>query len=144
VAIPVALQLNASPQQMQNMRGVGWLPALDTTSLSQSPPTSSGAACLRRLRERGITPQSQTDRWTAYAACEGFQLYDALLRATSGDSDATAVLAAVPGVMSSYVAAATVEGRIGARGGRIAPTTGRLFAYDTKQQFHYVSGRFEL
>ena len=144
VAIPVALELNAAPAQMQNMRGVGWLPVLDATSRDQSPPTAAGQSCLDRLGQQGVSAKSQADRWTAYSACEGFLLYDAVLRATSGNTDASAVLGAVPSVVSSKIAAATIGAHLGVSGGRVVPTTGRVFAYDSKDQFHYVGGTFRL
>ncbi|MDQ1695681.1 MAG: Periplasmic binding protein [Frankiaceae bacterium] len=144
VAIPVALQLNVAPAQMQNMRGVGWLPVLDTTVRSQSPATPTGNACLKRLRDQGVDAQTQTDRWTAYSGCEVFALYDRLLRATAGNADPAAVLGAVPAVMRSYVAAATIDGHVGVRNGRPTPSVGRIFAYDSAHGFHYVSGSFGL
>lgn len=144
VAAPQALQLNASARQMQNMRGVGWLPVVDTTSRSQSQPTAAGSQCLQRLRSQGVVPQTQPDRWFAYSGCETFTLYDALLRATGGNSAASYVLGAVPQVARSYSAVATVDGREGMHGGRLGPSTGRVFAYDSTHKFHYVSGLFPL
>ncbi len=144
VAIPIALQLNAPPQQMQNMRGVGWIPVLDTTEKAQAPVTPTGRACLQRLRRQGVVTQTATDRWTAYSGCEAFTLYDELLRATSGSSDPAAVLGALPQVGRSYVAAATVGGRLGVSDGRVTPSVGRVFAYDAAHTFHYVSRSFGL
>jgi hypothetical protein len=129
---------------MENMRGVGWLPVLDTSLRSQTPTTPTGRLCLRRLKDQGVTPQSATDVWTAWNACESFVLYDALLRASSGSSDAATLLGLVPAVASSYVSASTVNGRVGTRGGRVVPLKGRIFAFDEERQFHYVGAPFRL
>jgi ABC-type branched-subunit amino acid transport system substrate-binding protein len=144
VAIPVALQLNAPAQQMENMRGVGWLPILDSTDRAQSPTTSQGRDCLRRLKDEGVSAPSNTDLWTAWSGCETFAIYDALLRAASGDADPRTLLGLSPRVASSYVAAATNNGRVGVRDNRIVPTAGRIFAFNAAKQFHYVGNSFRL
>ena len=144
VAIPIALQLNAPAAQMKNMRGVGWLPVLDTSLRSQAPTTSTAGRCLRRLRSQGITPQSNSDQWTAESGCEVFSLYDALLGATRGNADPATLLGALPQTVSSYVAAATVRGVLRAPRNRVAPQLGRIFAFDSAKHFHYVGGTFQL
>ena len=144
VAIPIALQLNAPAPQMQNMRGVGWLPVLDTSLRSQVPATPTAAKCLRRLKDEGVTTQSSTDRWTAWSGCEVFSLYGALLGATRGNADPATLLGVMPQVVPSYVAASTNRGALGTRGNRVAPRLGRIFAFDSAKKFHYVGGTFQL
>ena len=144
VAIPVALQLNAPARQMQNMRGVGWLPVLDTSLRSQVPTTSTAGRCTQRLKGEGVQTQSSTDRWTAWSGCEVFSLYGALLDAARGNADPATLLGALPQVVPSYVAASTNRGALGTRSNRVVPRLGRIFAFDSAKQFHYVGGTFQL
>jgi hypothetical protein len=44
----------------------------------------------------------------------------------------------------SYVSAATNRGALGAPGSRAGPRLGRIFAFDSAKQFHYVGGTFQL
>jgi hypothetical protein len=136
--------LNASPNQMANMRGIGWLPVIDSTERSQSPATSTGRSCLGRLKAQGVVPNSNVDVWTAWSPCDAFSLYDAMLRATAGNAAPRTLLLTLPGVMRSYIAASTIGGATGFIGGRPVPTVGQVFAYDQSHGFHYVGKRFGL
>jgi hypothetical protein len=143
-ALPEALALNMSENQLVNVKGVGWIPMFDTQNLKQAPPTATARGCLDRMKRLGIQPASNTDYATVYGACDSFGVYDALLRATNGDAAARAVLGALGKVGTNYVSASTVDGRVNTSGGRIRPASGRLFAYMLGKGFEYTSGSFPL
>jgi hypothetical protein len=147
VAAPAVLASNIPRGQMQNMRGLGWVPALDSQQPDDAKPTSTGRMCLQRLQKTaGLRPSSAADRYTVYGACDAFALYDTILRTTRGQPGSGAVLAALDAIGRSYVSATTVDGRESF--GR-ARTTGaaaaRLFAFNGGCTcFRYTSSSFTL
>jgi ABC-type branched-subunit amino acid transport system substrate-binding protein len=145
VAAPVALALNMPAGQLANVRGVGWLPLVDSSDPKQTPPTPTGARCLERMKREGITPASNTDHVFIYGACETFSLYDAILRTSAGDARPGAVVAAVKAIGSRYVAAMTIGGKVSMTGGRMRASVGRLFGWvSSRKRFEYTSGTFSL
>lgn len=144
VAAPSALALNMSEEQLVNVRGMGWLPAVDTQNLSQSPPTSTARACLERMKQVGIKPASNTDHFFISAPCDTFTLSDRLLRETKGDASPDALMRALAALGTSFVSASAVEGRTTTSGGRLRPAAGRLFAYTEERGFHYTTAPFAL
>jgi hypothetical protein len=144
-ALPEALALNMSDEQLVNVKGVGWLPAFDTQDLKQAPPTSTARRCLDRMKQLGITPASNTDYANIYGPCDSFGLYDALLRATNGDATPSVLSRAVRDLSDDYVSASTVGGKTTTSGGRIRPSSGRLFAFVAERsRFEYTSTPFAL
>ena len=144
VAAPSALALNMSEEQLVNVRGMGWLPAVDTESLKQSPPTSTARVCLERMKRVGIQPASNTDHYFISAPCDIFTLTDRLLRDTKGDAAPEALMRALAKVGTSFVTASTVDGRTTTSGGQLRPAAGRLFAFTPERGFHYTTAPFTL
>jgi ABC-type branched-subunit amino acid transport system substrate-binding protein len=145
VAAPVALALNMPAGQLANVRGVGWLPLVDSSDPKQTAPTPTGAKCLERMKREGITPASNTDYAFIYGPCEMFSLYDAILRTSGGDGRANAVMGAVKSIGSKYVAAMTIAGKVTMSGGRMRASTGRVFGWvGSRERFEYTSGTFAL
>lgn len=145
VAAPVALALNMSRAQLENVHGVGWLPLVDSADPEQTAPTPTGTRCVDRMEREGVTPSSNTDRLFIYVACDTFTLYDAVLRTSAGDARADAVLAALKQIGSRYVAAMTIGGKVSVAGGRHHASIGRRFAWvKARARFEYTSGSFEL
>lgn len=144
VAAPEALALNVPEGQLVNMRGVGWLPVVDSHDRKQSPPTATGRRCLERMKAEGILPASNTDLAFVYISCDTFALYDAVLRSSGGDPSGSAVLRALDKIGSSYISAFTVGGRVTASGGRMRPVAARIFAYTPNSGFRYTTAAFPL
>jgi len=144
VSFPEALAQNASASQMANMRGVGWVPVLDTENLRQVPATAATKACLARVRSQGVQPQSNTDYAYVYEPCDSFALLDAILRETGGDASYGVVLQGERAVTSRFQAASTVAGQVRVwPDGRLGAATGRLFAF-VDGSFRYTTKRFSL
>ncbi len=145
VAAPVALALNMAEGQLRNVRGVGWLPLVDSHDPKQTSPTPTGAKCLERMKREGITPSSNTDHVFIYGTCDVFSLYDSILRASGGDARANAVLGALKSIGARYVAAMTIGGKVSMSGGRMRAFVGRLFGWvGSRSRFEYASGTFAL
>jgi ABC-type branched-subunit amino acid transport system substrate-binding protein len=144
VSYPEALAQNAAVSQMTNMRGVGWIPVLDTENLAQAPATAATKACLSRVRTQGVQPQSNADYAYVYEPCDAFALLDSILRQTRGDASYGVVLQRQRSVASAFQAASTVGG--GVRlwpDGRLGASTGRLFAF-VDGAFRYTTKPFAL
>jgi hypothetical protein len=144
IAAPAVLALNAPAAQLANMHGVGWLPSADTLNLQQSPPTPTGRRCLDLMKKQGLQPTSNSDYVYIYGPCDSFGLYEAVLKATNGDSTTNTVMRALAAVGKSYVSASTVNGEeaTGASG-RIYAGAARLFAF-VSGKFQYTSDAFKL
>lgn len=142
-AAATILTLNAPAGQLANMRGVGWLPTLDTARQDQLAPSATGRHCLDLLKGRGLVPTSSADFAYAYTVCDSFEFYAALLSATAGDASASAISGAVGQAAGAYVSASTVSGGIRIADGRVGASTGRLFAY-VGSGFAYTSDPFPL
>jgi hypothetical protein len=110
-------EANTPKAQLANAYGVGWIPALD---VGHSPLTGAAAKrCLQDLHSTsGIMPQSAVDRYYAASTCDVFAMYDAVLRADRGASDARSVMAAVGGLGTGFAAAASFGESTDFRGGR--------------------------
>lgn len=143
ISIPEALALNAADTQLANMKGVGWLPVLDTQNLKQAPFTPRARECLTRMQKEGVQPQSNTDYGFVYGPCDSFGLFDAILHATDGDATIAAVIRGTGKVGSSYVSSYTVNGSLRLWNGRIGPAEGRIFAF-VDGLFRYTSPAFNL
>lgn len=144
LAIPTVLALNAPADQLANVHGLGWIPLFDSADPNQTRPTSVGATCLKRVRAQGLQPQSSTDYAYVDLVCDMFNLYDAALRATGGDSTAQVVLRALPAVTRTYSTAATLGGGVApGPGGRPVPGEGCIFGW-VGGRFVYTGAPFSL
>jgi hypothetical protein len=124
-------EANTPKAQLANAVGLGWMPSLDS---SRVPPLlPAGRRCLQDLQKgAGVTPQSPADRVYAFGACDTMGLYDATLRATQGNADVSAVLAAVSALRTGFPAATTYGERTDfSSGRRTGPAQGRIFAWST-------------
>jgi hypothetical protein len=147
VAAPAVLASNIPGAQMQNMRGLGWVPKLDSQNPDDAEPTSTGRMCLHRLqKDAGLRPSSAADYYTVYGACDAFALYDTILRTTRGQPSSGAVLAGLDAIGGSYVSATTVNGRESfGRAHTTGASAGRLFAFNGGCTcFRYTSSSFAL
>ena len=144
VALPAILADNLPQSQLVNMRGLGWIPSVDSQVRSDLRPNASGKRCLARLADQGVQATSNADFYTAYSVCDGFAFLDTSLRTTRGDAGAGAVLASLDAIGSSFVAATTVDGRVTvSRARRTGAGAVRMFAYGGSCGcFHYTSGSF--
>jgi ABC-type branched-subunit amino acid transport system substrate-binding protein len=143
---PAILAANLPPSQLANMRGVGWIPALDTQDRAQLRPTPAASACLSRFKHEGIQPTSNADLNTAYSTCDGFGFSEAVLRATRGNAAEQSFIAALDAIGSSFQAATTVDSRVVvSRSRRAGAGAGRLFAFTGGCNcFRYAGGSFPL
>lgn len=144
VAIPEVLAQNASATQMEHMRGVGWLPMLDSQDQQQVRPDAAARDCVERMHEEGVQPQSNTDFAFVYEPCDTFRLLDALTRAASGEVSLESVQRGERSVADTFRLASTVEGAVRLwHGTDLGPSTGRLFAF-VNGAFRYTSNPFAL
>ena len=144
VAIPEVLAQNAAPTQMEHMRGVGWLPVLDSQDRRQDQPDAAARDCLRRMQKEGVQPQSNTDDAFVYEPCDTFRLLDAIARATNGEVSLAGVMRGERSIADSFVSAITEGGaeRLWP-GGELGPAAGRVFAF-VNGAFRYVGKTFAL
>ena len=77
---------NTPATQLQNAAGLGWLPDVDSDRTKVTRPAQ--VQCLADLRRSGLSPTSPVDRTYGYTACDSFSLLTALLRLTSGSTEA--------------------------------------------------------
>jgi hypothetical protein len=115
-----ALEVNAPRAQMRHLHGFGWLPAVDVNPSHQPGPRSPAQKkCLAMLAKHGLQARQYNDFMTAYAACDGLDLYAAALAA--GADAPKQVADAVAAAEPALAAALTYDGRLrvtsGQRGG---------------------------
>lgn len=144
LAIAEVQAQNDSATQLANMRGVGWLPTLDSEVRQQYAPNAAASDCLSRIRKEGIQPQSNSDYVFVYEPCDTFHMLDAIARASNGQVSVASVLHGKQMLAGSFQDATTLDGavRLWPDGG-LAPSTGRIFAY-VKGAFRYTSKLFRL
>jgi hypothetical protein len=130
-AAPAVQEANTPKAQLANAVGLGWLPSMDTNHVTA--PLPAARRCLQDMKKgAGLTPQGAVDRVYAYGACDTAALYDAALRATQGNADVSAVLAAVAGLGTGFAGAESFGERTDFTGGRrTGPAQGRIFAWST-------------
>jgi hypothetical protein len=128
-AVPAVQEANTPKTQLANAFGLGWMPSTDTNHVT--PALSAARGCLQDLKKgAGVTPQGAVDRAYAFGACDTVGLYDAALRATQGNADVSAVLAAVAALRTGFPGAASYGERTDFSGGRrTGPAQGRIFAW---------------
>lgn len=127
-----ALGTNVPAGQAANMRGFGWLPAIDVTTGRQPPATPAQQKCLDMLRAEGIVPAQYNDFLSAYTTCDALFLYEAALTATRGAADAASVVRAITALGAGYQSPSTLNGRtsFGPRR-RDAPAEYRPWGWDS-------------
>lgn len=144
LAIPEVQAQNGSATQLANMRGVGWLPTLDSEERQQYQPNAPGRDCLNRMRKEGVQPQSNTDYAFVYEPCDTFRMLDAIARASSGEVSLATIVHDKQALAGTFQDASTLDGvvRLWPDGG-LAPSTGRIFAF-VNGAFRYTSQPFAL
>ncbi|MHB2024784.1 MAG: hypothetical protein ACYCO3_15940, partial [Mycobacteriales bacterium] len=137
-------QSGVSSKEIANSRGIGWIPPLDTTDLSQAPPTPSAKACFARLATQGLHPSTETDYATAEEVCDTFAVYQEILQATNGNASAAAVASGMRSLGSRFVSALTLAGKTSFWDHeRLSPAEGRYFTYSAARGgFVYTGAPF--
>jgi hypothetical protein len=144
LAVPEVQAQNGAATQLANMRGVGWLPTLDSQDRQQFQPNAAGRDCLDRMHHEGVQPQSNTDYAFVYEPCDTFRLLDAITRAANGAVSLDSVIQGERTVGGSFESATNLAGRTRLwQGGELGPSTGRLFAF-VNGAFKYTSQPFAL
>jgi hypothetical protein len=101
---------NAPANQMRRFHGFGWVPAVDVDLRHQPyPQTAAQRACVGKLVKHGLRPAAYSDYMTAYATCDGIELYARAL-AASGSTQARGVVEGVLAALPSFVGSATYDG----------------------------------
>jgi hypothetical protein len=120
-------QGSSSPNQLRNMRGLGWLPSID----SQSSPvvTPAAKACVDVIRKNGASPQGPTDFFYAFGACDTVNLLDAVLTRTRGATSRDSVMAAIGALGTGFRAASTFSSQTDFSSHRDGPAVGRIFSW---------------
>jgi hypothetical protein len=100
---------NAPANQMRHYHGFGWMPSVDVDTRHQPyPQTAKQKACIGRLAKHGLQPSQYNDFMTAYAACDGIELYAEAL--ASGSTQAGVVTDRAVAALPSFVGALTYGG----------------------------------
>jgi hypothetical protein len=146
-SFPTTLQAQSGvpEREFANARGIGWIPPNDTVKRDQMTVTAATRACLSRVRAQGLRPSSANDNLTVDSVCDIFDLYDATLHATRGNSSAAAVQQGIRQAGRSHQSALTLGGASSFwDNGRLAPSQARFFQYDSDQGgFVYAGAPFE-
>lgn len=105
-------QGGAAPQeQLKNLHGFGWAPAVDVGPGKQPyKPTPAQAACLAKLRSQGLQPQQFNDFMFAYVTCDSLDLYARALELTGGRTGRAEVRAALERLLPATKGAFTYDG----------------------------------
>jgi len=128
VDVPQVLAPNLDSEALQNIHGVGWLPATDV--LRPGKATSAGQRCLALVARGGIHASSPLDYLSAYAVCDSVFLLERMLQLTQGHADAAALSAAARSSGLGF-GGASVHGGVTAFGQRRdGPARGALFGFD--------------
>jgi len=93
---------NYPADQLRNMRGVGWAPALDVTKPTLTAPAQK--RCLAIMKQYGINVQTGLDAELAFSACDPFFLLEAALAASRGGSEPAALQRAIEAMGSTFSA----------------------------------------
>jgi ABC-type branched-subunit amino acid transport system substrate-binding protein len=126
-----ALTGNVVPGQIVNIQGFGWLPSLDVLPANQPARPAAQQRCLDLLKAQGLVPTQHGDYTAAFLTCDAVFLYEAALKATNGNSDATAISAAIDAMGDRYQSAVTLDGRTRFGGRHDAPALARPWAWNT-------------
>jgi hypothetical protein len=106
-----ALEANAPRAQMRHLHGFGWLPAVDVNPAHQPGPRSPAQKrCLAMLAKHGLQARQYNDFMTAYAACDGLDLYAAAL--DTGAKSPQQVAGAVAAAEPRLAGALTYDGKL--------------------------------
>jgi hypothetical protein len=101
------LEGNAPNDQLANVHGFGWLPAVDVDPSHQPGKRSQAQlSCLALLRSQGITLSGYNDFFGAYTMCDAFALYARAVAQVHGTQGAAVVTALTRLASTSRVAAA--------------------------------------
>jgi hypothetical protein len=124
--------------QVQNMRGVGWISAMDISSPRFTRPEQK--RCIDVMRSQGVALTRQADYVIAFTACDAFFLLEAALKRTGGQSGYSVLGAGIESLGSGFAASA-LTGRTLFRAGRhYGPQEFSTFTYDGSCDcFRYTS-----
>ena len=125
--------------QVTNMRGVGWISAMDVSSPSYSRPEQK--RCIGIMRSQGVNLTRQADYVIAFTACDAFFLLEATLNRTGGQSAYSALTSGVEGLGSGFAASVLTGGTLFGPGRHYGPREFSTFAYTAGCDcFRYSSG----
>ena len=94
---------NYPADQVKNMKGVGWTPALDITNPKLTSPAQK--RCLQIMNDAQINVTNGLDAELAFSACDPFFLLETALKTARGAAEPTVLRQAVESLGSSFAAA---------------------------------------
>jgi ABC-type branched-subunit amino acid transport system substrate-binding protein len=97
-------------EQRKDLRGMGWVPAIDTSAAKSPAAPAATTRCLGLYASRGLKPQTNTDRLLMFTQCAGLFLLEQALTATAGDSSRAALVGAVQNMQGTFSSPATLDG----------------------------------
>jgi len=90
-------------EQVRNMRGVGWAPAMDVSAPALTAPAQK--RCLAIMTEHRVTIRTPLDAQLAFSACDPFFLLEAALQGMSGQLQAGGLRSSVETLATRFAAA---------------------------------------
>jgi ABC-type branched-subunit amino acid transport system substrate-binding protein len=129
-SLPVLLADTFDAEQLARMRGIGWLPTLDT---AKGMDTANTPRCFAAAKRAGYAIETGTDRSLMLLSCELFLVLKAAVEAAGGREDPAAVSTGLARASSSYTSVIQLGGRMSLGDGR--PGAASRFA-----EFAYSGG----
>ena len=117
--------------QAANVHGYGWMPAQDVNPPQWPSTNATQQRCINMLKGKGIVLKAATDYLYAFNLCDAMFVYELALKATHGNTNGPAVVAAIEALGSTYSAALLLDGKATfSRTQHDAPVVARYFAWD--------------
>jgi hypothetical protein len=117
-------------EQVRNMRGVGWAPAMDVSSPALTAPAQK--RCLRIMAESQVPIRTPLDAQLAFSACDPFFLLESALATTNGPLQAATLRSSVESLGTTFSAAGNGARTLLSRRQHYGTTEYALFGYVPK------------
>jgi hypothetical protein len=117
-------------EQVRNMRGVGWAPAMDVSSPALTAPAQK--RCLRIMAESQVPIRTPLDAQLAFSACDPFFLLESALATTNGPLQAATLRSSVESLGTTFSAAGNGAHTLLSRRQHYGTTEYALFGYVPK------------
>ena len=101
---------NITSGQWPQLHGIGWSPGLDIDDPHQALPPAS-RRCLDLIKKGGVTVSGWQNTYVATTECGVVFFLEAALHRSGGNAQGRALMAAISGLRTSFVAPGIVEGR---------------------------------
>jgi hypothetical protein len=121
---------NYPREQVRNMRGVGWAPAMDVTTPALTAPAQK--RCLSIMTESRIAIKTPLDAQLAFSACDPFFLLEASLTRMSGAVQAQTLRASVESFGTGFAAAGNGARTLLSRRQHYGTSEYATFGYDAR------------